>query len=66
MSATLIRPRRGRPRSEVETVPVTVRVPVHIHDGLVRAALERQVTVADVYREAAFSYSKIDKRNISR
>lgn len=68
MSTRLIRPRRGRPRlaEGVETVPVTVRVPVDVHDALVRHALERQVPVADVYREAAaFSYSKIDKRHVS-
>jgi hypothetical protein len=61
MSATLVRARRGRPRlvADAETVPVTVRIPVHLHDDLVRHALTRRVPVAEVYREAAFSYSKI-------
>lgn len=60
MSATLIRPRRGRPSLQpgTESVPVCVYVPVPVHDAIVRDALARDVPVTQVYRESAISYLK--------
>lgn len=60
MSATLIRPRRGRPRLQegTESVPVCVRVPVPLHDAIVRDALARDVPVTQVYRDSAIAYLK--------
>lgn len=60
MSATLIRPRRGRPRLQdgAESVPVCVYVPAPVHDAIVRDALARDVPVTQVYRESAISYLK--------
>jgi hypothetical protein len=60
MSATLIRARRGRPRLQAgsESVLVCVRVPVSLHDAVIKHALARDVPATQVYRDSAISYLK--------